>query len=150
MGRFQQSTQINASIEDCFDQWMKFEEFPRFMKHVKSVTSQGNNTWHWVVDGPLGAKLEWDAVMDGKAQDKMISWHTISDSQVDTQGAVIFKEIGPNVTEVTSTLQYEPPAGALGEIVAQIFSNPETMVKQDLEQFKKLMESQPARTGYSI
>jgi uncharacterized membrane protein len=50
--------------------------------------------------------------------------------------------VSPTVTRVTSTLQYEPPAGALGEIVAQVFSNPEAMVKQDLENFKKLIESQ--------
>jgi uncharacterized membrane protein len=142
MSRFQTSIEVNASTQVCFDQWMNFTDFPKFMDHVKSVSSQGDNRWHWVVDGPLGAKLEWDAVMDGNLDDRMISWHTISDANVDVQGAILFEEISPGATRVTSTLQYEPPAGALGEVVAQIFSNPETMVKQDLENFKKLIESQ--------
>jgi uncharacterized membrane protein len=142
MARFQTNIEVTAPTQVCFDQWMDFADFPRFMDHVKSVTTQGDNRWHWIVDGPLGAKLEWDAIMDGNLADRMISWHTISDSSVDVQGAILFEEVSPTVTRVTSTLQYEPPAGALGEIVAQVFSNPEAMVKQDLENFKKLIESQ--------
>lgn len=149
MGRFQESVEVNAPVQACFSQWMRFEEFPRFMDHVKSVTRQGDDRWHWIVDGPLGAKLEWDAKMDGRQEDRMISWHTISDPNVGVQGAVLFEELGPERTRVTSTLQYEPPAGALGEIVAQIFSNPEMMVKQDLENFKKLLEGK-VTTGSQI
>jgi uncharacterized membrane protein len=141
MARMKESIEVNAPVEQCYDQWMRFEEFPQFMDHVKSVTSIGNNRWHWVVDGPLGKKLEWDAAMDGNAQDRMVSWHTVSDPDVGVQGAVTFEEVSPTVTRVTSTMQYEPPAGALGELVAQIFSNPQAMVKQDLENFKRLIES---------
>src|SRR5687768_14013368 len=106
MARFQESVEINASIDACFDQWMRFEEFPRFMSHVKSVTRQGSY-FHWVVDGPMGKKLEWDAQMDGKREDKLISWHTIGEPDVGVQGAVRFDETGPNITRVTSTIQYE-------------------------------------------
>lgn len=149
MGHFKQSTEIHAPISACFDEWMKFEEFPRFMNHVKSVTKLDNNLWHWIVEGPVGSKVEWDAQMDGKMEDRMISWNTVGDSMVDNQGAVVFEEIGPNTTRVTSTFQYEPPAGPIGELVATIFSNPETMVKQDLDNFKQLMEVQYATSSSS-
>ncbi|MFX5001595.1 hypothetical protein ABTC06_19350, partial [Acinetobacter baumannii] len=95
-----------------------------FMKYVKSVTRQGNGLWHWVVSGPLGAEVEWDAQMDGRQEDRMISWHTLSGGTIDAQGAVMFESISPTLTRITSTFQYEPPVGALGELVAQIFSNP--------------------------
>lgn len=149
MARFKESIEVNAPIQACFEQWMRFEEFPRFMKHVKNIAKQGDNRWHWVVDGPLGAKLEWDAVMDGRLEDKMISWHSVSDSSVDVQGAVMFEEAGAG-TRITSTLQYEPPAGALGEAVAQVFSNPQTMVREDLENFKRLVESSGVSASRSI
>jgi uncharacterized membrane protein len=146
MGRFEKSIEVNAPVQACYDEWMKFEQFPRFMKHVKSVTRQGD-FFHWVVDGPMGASIEWDAHMDGNMSDRMVSWHTIGENTVDTQGAVTFTEISPNVTRVTSTMQYEPPAGALGELVAKIFSDPASMVQQDLENFRDMMENQ--RSAYT-
>ncbi len=141
MGRFQETITVNAPAQTCYDQWLNFEAFPSFMDHVKSVTRLHNNLYHWVVAGPMGAKLEWDAQMDGKLEDRMISWHTVSEPHVGNQGAVLFEEIEPNLTQITSTFQYDPPAGPLGEIVAEIFSNPQQMVKQDLENFKWLLES---------
>jgi len=141
MDRVQESTQIQAPIKDCFAQWMKFEEFPLFMKHVKSITKVSNNLWHWKVDGPMGAKLEWDAEMQGLEPQYMISWKTVSDSAVKAAGEVHFQEIGPTTTKVTSALVYQAPMGAVGEMVAKLFSNPDAMVKEDLENFKRLVEA---------
>lgn len=140
MGRFQQSVEINASADSCYQQWKRFEEFPQFMDHVKSVHRQGDGRWHWTVKGPLGKDLEWDAEIDGDEPGKLISWHTISEPTVGVQGAVRFDEVAPNVTKVTSTIQYEPPAGPIGEVIGAIFSNPQAMVDKDLENFKALME----------
>jgi uncharacterized membrane protein len=149
MARFQESIEVNAPVSACYAQWMRFEEFPQFMDHVKSVTRQGDRRWHWVVDGPLGKKLEWDAEVDGNEPDRMISWHSISDPDVGIQGAVLFEEMGYDRTRVTLTIQYEPPAGAVGELIGQIFSNPQQMVRQDLENFKQLMEGRVTSTASS-
>jgi uncharacterized membrane protein len=140
MDRVRESIDIQAPIQDCFKQWMKFEEFPSFMHHVKSITKLNNNLWHWVVDGPMGSKLEWDAEMEAVQPQYMISWKTVSDSAVKASGEVHFQEIDRNCTRVTSALIYQAPAGGLGEMVAKVFSNPDKMVKEDLENFKKLIE----------
>ncbi len=140
MGHFQESIEINAPISSCFQEWSKFEQFPRFMKHVQSVTPQVNDLWHWIVDGPLGSKVEWDAKMDARDLNRAISWHTVSGQSVDTQGSILFQELSPNQTRITSSITYEPPAGVAGEIVAKIFSNPQQMVKDDLNNFKQLLE----------
>jgi uncharacterized membrane protein len=146
MDRVQETVRVQAPIQACFSQWMKFEEFPSFMNHVKSITKVNNNVWHWVVDGPMGAKLEWDAEMDGVEADNIISWHTISDSAVKASGEVRFVESAPDETDVTSSLDYEAPLGAVGELVAKMFSNPDAMVKEDLQNFKKLVESKSLST----
>jgi uncharacterized membrane protein len=91
--------------------------------------------------------VEWDAKVDGTAQDKMISWHSISNPTVGNQGAVRFDEISPEKTRITATIQYEPPAGILGETVAQIFSNPNQMVKDSLSKFKNLVEKSVMATS---
>ena len=141
MDRVQESTQVQAPVKDCYAQWMKFEEFPTFMKHVKSITKLDNNLWHWKVDGPMGAKLEWDAEMTGNEPEYKISWKTVSDSAVKASGEVHFQELDSTSTKVTSALVYEAPLGAVGEMVAKLFSNPDAMVKEDLENFKQLVEA---------
>lgn len=145
MAIIQESMEIQAPVAACYDQWLKFEDFPRFMMHVRSVEHLDGNRWHWVVDGPLGTPVEWDAVMDANEQDSVISWHTVSDSMLGAQGRVHFDPIANNAitsiaTRVTVGLQYAPPAGLLGEAVANLFSSPSQMLKESLKNFKQLME----------
>ena len=52
-----------------------------------------------------------------------------------------FRAIGANETEVTVTLQYDPPAGAAGQVLASLFAHPEKRVREDLENFKVYVES---------
>jgi uncharacterized membrane protein len=141
MARFRESIEVQALPSVCYRQWLRFEEFPRFMKHVRSITSKGANQWRWVVDGPLGNRLEWDAVIDGNEPDRLISWHSVGEPDVGIQGAVLFEEARPGVTRIVATAQFEPPAGVVGELVAAIFSNPSQMVQEDLQNFKTLIES---------
>lgn len=141
MARFQESIEVQAPIAACYEQWLRFEEFPQFMEYVKSVTRHGDSGFHWVVSGPLGKDLEWDAEIDGNDPNKLISWHSVSEPDVGIQGAVLFEVIDPNTTRIVSTMQYEPPGGPIGTLVAQIFSNPSNMVKSDLNNFRKLMEN---------
>jgi uncharacterized membrane protein len=141
MARFQETVDVIASANRCYRQWLQYEEFPRFMKHVKSISSIGANKWHWIVEGPLGKEVEWDAVMDGNEPNRIISWHSVGENDIGAEGVVTFQEVSPTTTRITSSIQFETPAGPLGEMVAAIFSNPNRMVKEDLECFKQLLES---------
>lgn len=147
--RFKSSVVVDAPASVCYEMFHNFEQFPQFMNNVQQINRQGDNRWHWVVNGPFGKKLEWDAVIDGDEPGKLISWHTISEPDVGVQGAVRFDEIDGNHTQVTCTIQYEPPAGLLGEVVAVAVSNPQKMVEEDLHNFKNLVErGQSASAGY--
>lgn len=139
--RFQDSIEVNASAAECYACWRNLENFPQFMDHVKEVRQDlDDRQFHWVVEGPMGKTLEWDAVVDGDEPGKLISWHTVSDPEVGVQGAVRFDEMGADRCRVTVTMQYEPPAGPIGEAVAKLFANPERMVQEDLRNFKELVE----------
>jgi len=140
MEQFESTIEVNASPNLCYQKWRRFEEFPHFMQNVQVVSRVAENCWHWEVSGPLGHRCEWDAEMDGDEPNTMISWHSLSGSEIDISGIVYFMDLGDERTQVTCQIQYEPPAGALGELVAHLFSNPEQMVAQDLQHFKELME----------
>ena len=94
--------------------------------------------------GPLGAKVEWVAETTRMEPNRRIGWNTKDNaSTVTTSGEVIFTELGNYQTEITVTLKYNPPAGALGEAVAKIFSNPEARLEEDLKNFKNYVEGRP-------
>jgi len=142
---FTESIVVLASVGDVYQIWANFENFPRFMKYIKSVTITGERTSHWVVPGPLGVDIEWDAVTTRMDENERLAWNSIPGSAVKTSGQVVFREVGPNETEVTVTLQYDPPAGAAGEALAGLLANPEKRVKDDLEHFKQHVESTSQR-----
>ncbi|MEO6623490.1 MAG: SRPBCC family protein [Burkholderiaceae bacterium] len=142
---FTESIVVLATVGDVYQIWSNFENFPRFMKYIKSVTLTGDGASHWVMDGPLGVDVEWDAVTTRMDENERLAWNSTDDSTVKTSGQVLFREVGPNETEVSVTLTYDPPAGVAGEAVAGIFANPEKRVKDDLQRFKEHVESTSRR-----
>jgi uncharacterized membrane protein len=142
MGKVTKSIEVNAPVSECYRIWSDFEQFPRFMHHVESVDRKGaGNVWHWVVKGPMGKRVEWDAEVDSQQSERGVSWHSVRNSEVDNAGAVTFQELDNTRTLVNAVISYEPPAGVVGEMVAAVFSNPDKMVEQDLQNFKHLVEN---------
>ena len=60
-----------------------------------------------------------------------------------TSGEVTFAPLADFQTEITVTLKYNPPAGALGEAVAKIFADPAGRLDEDLKNFKNYPEGRP-------
>ncbi len=144
-GPITQSIIVKGAVSDLYTVWANFENFPRFMKDVKSVTKIDDRLSHWVMQGPLGTTLEWEAETTRLEENQRIAWSSKDKSGIKTSGQVAFTPLGPNETEVTVTLHYVPPAGMLGEVAAQLFSNPERQLKEDLRRFKEYVESTPIR-----
>jgi uncharacterized membrane protein len=112
------------------------------MEHVKSIRRTGEKTTHWVAKGPLGQDVEWDAETTRFEPNKRIAWRSTDASPVKTSGQVTFNELSPRETEVTVTLQYVAPGGAVGEAAARLLSDPEEMLEADLRRFKAYVESE--------
>lgn len=140
-----QSLTIKGSASDLYQVWKNFDVFPRFMENIKSVTKTGERSSHWVMEGPLGTTIEWDAETTRLDENQRIAWSSKDLSAVKTSGQVTFNELSPVETEVTVTLHYDPPAGLAGEVAAQLFGNPEGRLRDDLRRFKEYIESTPER-----
>ncbi len=155
MGRVERSIEVNAPVERCYAMWTDFENFPQFMKNVNFIRHKGDEgVWLWEVKGPLGKNVSWEAEVDSMQPNKAVSWHSVRDAEVNNSGAVTFESLADNRTRVNVVISYDPPAGAIGEFVADIFSNPEKMVEEDLHNFQELVENSSytvgvgSRTGY--
>jgi len=140
------SLTVNAPISQVFTFWKNFENFPRFMKSIESISVIGPDLTRWKVKGPLGMEVEWDAKTTYIEENKKIAWISTG-GQIETHGAVTFKENGPNQTEVTVGLEYNPTGGVLGEAVAKLFSDPEVQLEEDLNRFKEVAEAGEFRAG---
>lgn len=134
-----QSIIVNADIHDIFQAWADFENFPHFMQNIKSVTKTGDSTSHWIMEGPLGTNLEWDAQTTRMEENKRIAWNSIR-GDIKTSGQVTFNALPENEVEITVMLKYVPPAGLAGEVVAELFSNPQEKLLEDLRNFKRFIE----------
>jgi uncharacterized membrane protein len=132
---------VGVPVADVFAAWADFENFPRFMEHVKSITRTGDKTTRWVAEGPLGQDVEWEAETTRLEPYKRIAWRSTEDSPVQTSGQVTFNDLSPQETEVTVTLQYVLPGGLAGEAVARLLSDPEEMLEEDLRRFKAHVEN---------
>src|SRR5690349_18990858 len=54
---------VDAPVERVYQFWNDFENFPRFMSSVREVHRVGPDRTRWVVAGPAGAPVEWEAMV---------------------------------------------------------------------------------------
>jgi uncharacterized membrane protein len=134
---------VNRPPEDLYRVWRNFEELPRFMHHVISVSQTGSGNWRWTVKGPAGLQVEWDAEITDDRPGELIAWRSLPNADVDNTGAVSFERApGGRGTMVRVELSYRPPAGKTGATVAKLLSqSPEKQVTVDLLRFKQMVET---------
>jgi uncharacterized membrane protein len=137
---------VKGSASEVYNVWANFENFPHFMKNIESVEKTGDRASHWVMKGPLGKSIEWDAETTRLEENKRIAWNSTG-GDIKTSGQVTFNSLPNNETEVTVMLKYVPPAGLAGEIVAELFGNPEGKLEDDLRNFKAYLEGMPDRVS---
>lgn len=133
---------INKTADELYQFWRDFSRLPRFMKHLESVEVKDERKSHWVAKGPAGYKVEWDAEIINDEPGKLIAWRSLAGADVDNSGSVRFvPALGDRGTQVNVVLDYIPPAGRLGKIIAKMFGEePKQQIKEDLRRFKRLME----------
>ena len=140
--RVTKSITVKGDLSSVFNVWANFETFPYFMKYVNKVTKIGPKTCHWEVAGPLGMNLEWDAETTRMDPNQRIAWNTKDhDGSITTSGDVVFTELPDNEARVTVTMNYTVPGGKVGEAVAQLFSDPNVRLEEDLRNFKAYVEN---------
>jgi uncharacterized membrane protein len=137
----EKSIYIAAPREAVFDMWTNYENFPHFMSNVKKVTDLGNGRSHWVVNGPAGTVVEWDAVITESKPPEVLAWKSEPNSPVQHQGKIRFEPENSG-TRVHIQMDYAPPAGVLGHAIASLFNgDPKKQMDEDLMRMKTFIES---------
>ena len=130
--------EVQAPVEDVFRYWSNFENLSNFLSNVEEVRM--TDTSHWRVKGPLGKNVQFEAKTTEMDPGRGIGWNTV-EGDVMTSGEARFEEVAPGRTRINVTMNYsDPPGGAVGEAVANILSNPERTLREDLQNFAKIVE----------
>jgi len=133
---------IQQPIEELYRFWRDFSNLPRIIRHLALVSTRDGRS-HWVVRGPMGLRLEWDAEVTEDRPNERIAWRSLQVSDVWHAGIVEFHPApADRGTEVRATLEYRVPGGRLGSaLLKAVGEEPSQQLQGDLRRFKQIMEA---------
>ena len=141
MGTVAHYVEVNVPAEKAYTWWRGLTNLPSIMPDVESITALSSDAskTHWTVHGPLGRTVEWDAEIVEDVPNAKIAWASVGDNAVKNAGSVRFDDHGAS-TGVEVALEYDPPAGVLGDAVAKLFADPQDKVEKAVAAFKETIE----------
>lgn len=145
-GRTWRRAEANMAVDrppdECYQFWANFENLPRFMSYLQSVTTTSDGRSHWIAAGPGDSRIEWDAVAEENVPNRRITWRSIDGSSVWHSGSVEFEpEPAGHGTVVRVQMDYGHPFQALGPLAKLLGKDPEQMIRKELRRFKQVMET---------
>jgi uncharacterized membrane protein len=137
-----ESIEVGVPVRTAYDQWTQFEEFPKFMEGVESVTQIDDTRLHWVAN-IAGQRREWEAKITHQEPDTRIAWEAIEG--IPNAGVVTFEPAGRDRARINLELDYDPETFVekAGDFTGAI----KARVKGDLQRFKDFIESRGHETG---
>lgn len=145
---------IRKSAGELYAFWRNFENLPQIIKHPVSITVTSATESRWSVSAPARDRVEWTATVINDKPNALIAWRSLEGADIPNAGSVRFETApGDEGTEVTVSLEYDPPGGKLGALLAKL-SGEEAgqQVTEALRRFKALMEAGeiPTIEGQSV
>lgn len=152
------SVVIAREPQDLYAFWRNFENLPSFMHHLESVQVLDPQHSRWRASAPAGTSVEWDAEVTRDVSGQEIAWRSLPGADIENWGSVRFRALAGGGTDVQVRLNYRPPAGKLGAVIATLFGEePQLQVEDDLQRLKKLLEAgalsegtQPSATPHAV
>jgi uncharacterized membrane protein len=142
--KVQDSIQVQVPVQQAYNQWTQFEEFPRFMEGIQSVQQLDDTHVQWVAE-IRGESREWTTEIIEQHSDEKIAWKTI-EGEVKNDGVVTFEALGDNQTRINVQMDVEGES-ATENVAADLIGIVKEQVHGDLERFKQLIENRDEETG---
>ena len=133
---------VRAPVEEVYEFWSQFENYPKFMSFVEGVEVSENCDLLWRLVGPGGLKTHWHAQLEKLIRNSELAWRTVSGSPLFHSGRVRFYPEAGNSTRLNLELVYCLRAGPFGFTLARLLGlDPRGRIDGDLETMKNILES---------
>ena len=132
------SVVVDAPIHQVYSMFTHFNDFPKFMSFVKEVTYYDDQRSHWVAE--VAGRREWDAVNENWVPDRQVGWHSTNGTE--NFGKVTFQPTSNYQTQVDVYVNYNPPAGVLGDVAENlgVGSRFDKVLQDDLNNFARMVD----------
>jgi uncharacterized membrane protein len=138
--------EVDAPVDRAYAIWRDFENWPKFMPHLKEAMGTGERTAMCKVATPVGT-LDCHTEIINEHPGESFQWHTTSGA-VDFLGKVAFEATSASTTRVTVNMEYHAPLGRLGEMLARwLHEDPCAELPAELRRFKGLVEGSEAASA---
>jgi len=144
MPKIEDTIEVQVPVQQAYNQWTQFEDFPKFMEGIQSVQQLDETHVQWVAE-IRGESRQWTTEITEQRTDEKIAWKTI-EGEVKNDGVVTFEPMGDAQTRVNVQMDVEGDSTAenfAGDLLGVVKSQ----VRGDLERFKQLIENRDEETG---
>nr|WP_276510386.1 YgaP-like transmembrane domain [Longimicrobium terrae] len=140
--RGEASITVQRPADELYRFWRDFRTAPRYQARIVSVQVVDDTRSRWVAEGARGRSLTWTSEVTEDVPGRRIAWRSVAASDLPNRGSVEFTPgARAGETIVRATLEFEPPAGVVGQAIASVMhQTPEEIMRSDLRAFKALME----------
>lgn len=133
---------INSPADELYAFWRDPANLVAVMDNLKSIETIDETRSRWTVKAPAGREVSWESVITKDVPGKEITWQSAPGADVANSGRIEFQDAGARGTVVRAVIAYDPPGGAIGQLLAKLFQRePRIQARRDLKRFKQLMET---------
>jgi uncharacterized membrane protein len=144
MPKITDSIEVQVPVEQAYNQWTQFEEFPKFMEGIQSVQQLDDTHVRWVAE-IRGENRQWTTEITEQRPDEKIAWKTI-EGEVKNDGVVTFEQVGDGQTRINVQMDVESESST-ETVAGNLLGIVKNQVHGDLERFKTLIEDRDEETG---
>jgi uncharacterized membrane protein len=144
MPKIEDPIEVQVPVQQAYNQWTQFEDFPKFMNGIQSVQQLDDTHVQWVAE-IRGESRQWTTEITEQQPDEKVAWKTI-EGEVKNDGVVTFEPMGDAQTRVNVQMDVEGDSTA-ENVAGDLLGVVKKQVHRDLERFKQLIENRDEETG---
>lgn len=135
MTTVEKSAVMDVPVDLAYEQWARFEDFPRFMDGVERVTRLDDDRVEWVAQVG-GVRRHWVTRFVEQRPEHRLAWTAVEGTG--GSGEVTFADLGSGQTEARLRLEFEPHSW--GEQVGDAVMMLDSQAEYALENFQLFIE----------
>jgi uncharacterized membrane protein len=135
MSMVRKAIEVDVPVSSVFEEWMRFEELPRFMRGVVAVRHVDDRHLSWRAQ-IFGVEQVWELEVTEITPERLIAWHSCAGPR--NHGVIMLEPLSIAATRITMEIHFNP--ASFVEEVTDYLGVLDRWVERSLGRFKEMME----------